>query len=597
MATRASDFLKGYEPDPASEQKQSATDFLKQYEPEAGETSGLTREEINQRVRDKRAASGLPEFPDNPTKLNNPYVGENAGKVTPWGQSVIDSSRESNDVTWDGRPIDASTGQFLDGLTQKQDDTPAQRGSALMARHGRSGGHGPSRGGDTALEGSISKVGSAVLKNAPAMFKQWGGGMLQAMAERQPHLDPGDYSPASIARSEKLFKDWDKAVAEARQAGTVPGQKMFEAASADLKANDPHFTGGEKYAYDVAQGIIQMIPALGVSALTRSPQLGAGIIGAQVFGSKYGESRDAGRSVEQSSGDASFHAAAEFLGENVPLGILMKPGGKFLARTLKAAGAESIQEFFTQLLQSGYDAGVIDENMTLGEALASEQYWKGAAYAAVVGAGVGGGLSVISHPFSGTDRKPLSDDAPQATASQIIDVAAKKKELLEGSPSLTEEQRRELVFLDDNAGNVEELARGYGYRIRPEGVIEQHIGNTPELTQDDRDSPIPDELIEMGHREIQAALGAPLANDILRPRNVPDVGTRVKIGFEDGEIEATVLDAYDGGALLIDDEGKILAWPFELLESQVITPIEEPTDEAEKEQAQEAEPEAPAPEV
>ena len=62
----------------------------------------------------------------------------------------------------------------------------------------------------------------------------------------------------------------------------------------------------------------------------------------------------------------------------------MKPGGTFLQNTFSVAGLESVQEFFTGVGQAGYDAGVFNEDTTVGEVLQS------GIYDAALGALVGG---------------------------------------------------------------------------------------------------------------------------------------------------------------------------------------------------------------
>ena len=65
-----------------------------------------------------------------------------------------------------------------------------------------------------------------------------------------------------------------------------------------------------------------------------------------------------------------------------------------MGRFFKSIGAEYIQEGFTEALTIGYETGVLDKEMTWGEA------WKRIRHAASVGAGVGGSLAVATHPFT-----------------------------------------------------------------------------------------------------------------------------------------------------------------------------------------------------
>lgn len=194
--------------------------------------------------------------------------------------------------------------------------------------------------------------------------------------------------------------------------GRIPGQSLYRMASEDIAANQYNVDEGsfKYYTGMLADSMVQMVPAIAATLLTESPAAGMATMGGQVWGQQYGESRADGRSSAQSFGDASFMAASEVIGEEIPLGMMMKPGGTFLKRTLKQMGAEGLQETFTQVLQTGYDMGVLHPDMTWGEAL------KQVRDAGIVGAGMGGGMAVAGDAFNrATGRTaPVAPDAPPA---------------------------------------------------------------------------------------------------------------------------------------------------------------------------------------
>ena len=273
--------------------------------------------------------------------------------------------------------------------------------------------------GDAASDDSWLDLGRKVIENAPEMFKESIGGAIRWWGENAPAARIGaglraleriDAMPPEERSSEQVMTAFNEEIAN--NPGVLFGGKLYEEAQAELKANkpdiDPESLKG--YAYDIAQGIVQMGPALTASIVTRSPAAGITIIGGQVGGQRYAQSRAEGRTPKQARQDAAFYALAEALPEYIPLHILTKPGGKFLSRVLKAAGAEAIQEPITQALQMGYDVGVLDREMTWGEA------WAELKRAAIVGAGVGGGLGAVAHPFAGRD-----EGAPPAPQPMLLE--------------------------------------------------------------------------------------------------------------------------------------------------------------------------------
>ncbi len=275
-----------------------------------------------------------------------------------------------------------------------------------------------------------------------------------------------------------------------RDSGQLPGVELRRQALKDLE--ESAFDTGDsevmRYAGMISDSVTRMAPSIAASFATRNPAVGAGAMFAQVSGEQYGDSRDKGRTVDEATMDAGVMGGAEAISEMIPLGMLMKPGGQFLGRTLKVAGAEALQEVFTQIVQTGYSAGVLKEDMTWGEA------WQGVKDAAIVGAVVGGGLS---------------------------------------------------VGVDATRGGAALLNR----RPTAPGVREAAEATAATPTQADIDSPLPTELIVKGKADLARAEATPAADDILTRAGIPKVGARVTVTMPNGDVkQGAVSDAFETDA-------------------------------------------------
>lgn len=283
---------------------------------------------------------------------------------------------------------------------------------------------------EVSFEDSWVDLGRKVVENAPAHLKSAWGGILQFLGERKEPI-PFDLGPDDPLRRGAL-KDYFAGV-EQRQTErgklAAVGRRLYEEAYSDLAANapdvDPDSLKG--YAYDIAQATVQMAPMIATALVTRSPGAALAVMGGQVGGERYGQSRrpiaadvglgtdpaamgeQPGRRPDQATADAIFYAAAEAIPERIPLGILMKSGTRLAPRVLKAMGAEAIQEMFTEVLQKGYDAGILREDMTWGDAM------REIGRAGIIGAGMGGTMATAIHPFV-RGEGPLPDFSPGTAA-------------------------------------------------------------------------------------------------------------------------------------------------------------------------------------
>lgn len=182
----------------------------------------------------------------------------------------------------------------------------------------------------------------------------------------------------------------------------------------DIAANAPQVNEGslKDYTAEVIGGTINMVPALAVGMVTKNPVIAAGIIGAQAGGGRYTAAIESGRTPEQASVDAGFDAMVNGAMGALPIHVLMKPGGTFLAKTLKSVGAFTFQSVATEAIQFGYDKGIINPDMPLSDV------WPRLERAGIIGALTGGLLGGTTH---GIERAAAAFRAktPQGPAERV----------------------------------------------------------------------------------------------------------------------------------------------------------------------------------
>lgn len=171
----------------------------------------------------------------------------------------------------------------------------------------------------------------------------------------------------------------------------------------------------------VLTGAQDMAPAVIAGLVTRNPGIGLAEMSGQAYGSYYQDGIDKGLSPAEANNRASAFAALEPLTEALPLGFILKKGANGLTDLGKSVVAEGMQESTTQALQNGYDIGVLDEDMTVG------QFLNDVAFAGVTGAGVGGVLHTGVHApgmiKEFRDNRALNNAASGAASESGQDVA------------------------------------------------------------------------------------------------------------------------------------------------------------------------------
>lgn len=245
-------------------------------------------------------------------------------------------------------------------------------------------------------------TGTKFIQNLDERAKRWVSGMAQANAQLPE--DPITFALNKVLGRDdasQLFKDMSM----------EEGKRVFSEATAELQRNAPNLDQNDplRYAYEIGNAFLDLGAAFTASVITRSPTVGSAMVGAQVFGDQYGDSIQRGRSAGQAFADASFMGAAEMIGEKIPLGILMQQGGKFAVRVAKGSAAEAVQEMVTQTLQTGYGMGILNDEMTWGEAVRS------VIDAGIVGGGAGAGVGIVSAPFRRQVTAPGRIEAAEAS--------------------------------------------------------------------------------------------------------------------------------------------------------------------------------------
>lgn len=204
--------------------------------------------------------------------------------------------------------------------------------------------------------------------------------------------------PSKIART--VFDD---------PAGTL--ETIDNEARAQAQDNSAHVAGStfKEILNAVAQSLPQQAPGLVMSYLTKNPEFALGPGMAISGGQEYGDQRAAGRDPYQAAPAAVANAAAERIGEKLPLAeILDKPAKAGVMGAVKKVGrvtaSGTVGEGVTQPLQDLTDKLTIRPDMTLGEAAHNEAVAMGA-----------GGLTegTLATPIAGLEARKASKN-PQA---------------------------------------------------------------------------------------------------------------------------------------------------------------------------------------
>lgn len=195
---------------------------------------------------------------------------------------------------------------------------------------------------------------------------------------------------------------------------------VSDEANKALGSKELQYTGNgiQKYGYEVAEGVVNMAPAIAAGWATRNPGVSLGLIGAQVAGNSYSDYMEKTGDHDRAMAAAKFNVLAEVIPETIPVMAFLKKAkaGDAVARFIEGSLGEAGQEALTEILQSSYDAVQL-ENMTLSEALRNID-WGQVGHAALLGFGVG---TVLSTPGTFGDVLASREERRQQRADQQQD--------------------------------------------------------------------------------------------------------------------------------------------------------------------------------
>lgn len=228
-------------------------------------------------------------------------------------------------------------------------------------------------------------------------------------------------NPANDVKPTGVFEKGQAKVAEAL---TTTGKSIADYFNEAANQARPQVNRGtpKYYTAQAIEGVgSTMIPAVAATMLTKGRNIPAGLatMFAQVAGSSYSQNRRSGLNPDQSFNKAIFDAVTEAGTEAIPLGVLTREGGKYIYRVLKGAAAEGAQEMVSEALQMGYEWGILDKDMSPGQAA------QRLLDAGIIGSVGGAGMAAVS-PANIRTKAATREGMPTAkpvTAEDITTVA------------------------------------------------------------------------------------------------------------------------------------------------------------------------------
>lgn len=242
----------------------------------------------------------------------------------------------------------------------------------------------------------------------PDIVKSWGkslfpmlgqtvGGLEWEYGEADTHPIDSGYGlgvgrammPESMRREQDgLQREWRRKIAER-------GEALYKGSTAALKEVQPKVVDESLKYYVSGAGLsaTHMLPLLVAGAITGNPFVTMGLMALDVKGQEYGRFREEGVTPEMASIASTAYALAEAIPEAIPLGVLFKPGARFIPRFVQFMGAEEGQELFTEVLEIAIDKKVVSPDMPWGDA------WKRLKDVAITTPISAGAIAGVTHPF------------------------------------------------------------------------------------------------------------------------------------------------------------------------------------------------------
>lgn len=195
----------------------------------------------------------------------------------------------------------------------------------------------------------------------------------------------------------------------------LTGALRAQQAEKDIKPIDAPALSPAGITGVVATSIPQMAPAMFASIALRNPSPALAGAYAQTFGQAYATGRELpkdwqknflneadnlGLDPRQAREYANLYGLAEAIPEVLPVGQILKEGGKLIPRIVKSAVAEGATEGITQAVQSALDKGYITPDMTW------QQAWPQIVQAMAAGAITGGFFGIAGHGGEKATRPP-----------------------------------------------------------------------------------------------------------------------------------------------------------------------------------------------
>ncbi len=273
------------------------------------------------------------------------------------------------------------------------------------------------------------------------------------------------------------------------QRGRAGAQATIDAAEATMVPTTP-MPGMDQAIVSGIASLGDMAPGLAATLISRNPLPMMVYLGAYSRGSAYVDKRGDGYDSDKSLTAANLYALAEAVPEALPLHVLLRDGIGAAAKIGGTGAAEAASEVMTSGLQQLIDRGVLDEEMTWGEAIVEMR--QAAAAGGVMGVMMGGIGATVD-----AGRGALRDRAAARGTP--------------GDPSGNYPAPAGRPPAPDAQTGVPIMAAGAEDEPPTRPAPERPIRRPDLLTPADRASPLPDDAIAAGKEIIEAVeQGRPL---------------------------------------------------------------------------------------
>tara|TARA_R110002153_G_scaffold173631_3_gene326450 strand:- start:16951 stop:25440 length:8490 start_codon:yes stop_codon:yes gene_type:complete len=278
------------------------------------------------------------------------------------------------------------------------------------------------------VQEKASSIGGAIsqgVEGAIPQFKQQVGGLLSQYEpmtkEEYKQNDPKMLGiiTGGNADTYENFVETFKSANPVKTFLAEKGKDLVESGKVGIPQSQQFERGTpEYYAEAVTGSIINMAPTLAISLLGRRPDIGLGVMLAQVKGGSYQEGRDQGLTTQEAAEYSSMQTAAEVIPSAFPIAKIIKPTGKYLRDIIEAGVTEAAQETVTAALQSGIDKGYIKPDMTWGEAV--ERMIDGAIIGSASGVTISATTSPIAKKLQERDVKKQADQEFESAFDEAL---------------------------------------------------------------------------------------------------------------------------------------------------------------------------------